>query len=91
MKAGWLTFVSLASLAGLAGCVAEVEAPDDDYPDDLVDTSTASYAIDSHVTHAGVNSGEILGYLTGRSRGFSGEVAEKLARAARVRVEDMFK
>jgi hypothetical protein len=40
---------------------------------------------------AGVNSGEILGYLTGRSRGFSGEVAEKLARAARVRVEDMFK
>ncbi len=40
---------------------------------------------------AGVNSGEILGYLTGRSRGFSGEVAEKLARAAKVRVEDMFK
>jgi hypothetical protein len=40
---------------------------------------------------AGVSSGEILGYLTGRSRGFSGEVAEKLARAAKVRVEDMFK
>ena len=40
---------------------------------------------------AGVASGEILGYLTGRSRGFSSEVAEKLARAARVRVEDMFK
>jgi pimeloyl-ACP methyl ester carboxylesterase len=40
---------------------------------------------------AGVASGEILGYLTGRSRGFSGEVAEKLARAAKVRVEDMFK
>jgi cyclic pyranopterin monophosphate synthase len=39
---------------------------------------------------AGVPSGEILGYLTGRSRGFSSEVAEKLARAARVRVEDMF-
>jgi cyclic pyranopterin monophosphate synthase len=39
---------------------------------------------------AGVASGEILGYLTGRSRGFSPEVAEKLARAARVRVEDMF-
>ena len=39
---------------------------------------------------AGVASGEILGYLTGRSRGFSSEVAEKLARAARVRVEDMF-
>jgi len=40
---------------------------------------------------AGVSSGEILGYLTGRSRGFSGETAEKLARAAKVRVEDMFK
>lgn len=40
---------------------------------------------------AGVAPGEILGFLTGRSRGFSGEVAEKLARAARVRVEDMFK
>ena len=39
---------------------------------------------------AGVASGEILGYLTGRSRGFSSEVAEKLARAARVRIEDMF-
>jgi cyclic pyranopterin phosphate synthase len=40
---------------------------------------------------AGVASGEILGFLTGRSRGFSAEVAEKLARAAKVRVEDMFK
>ena len=39
---------------------------------------------------AGVASGEILGYLTGRSRGFSADVAEKLARAAKVRVEDMF-
>ena len=39
---------------------------------------------------AGVASGEILGYLTGRSRGFSAEVAEKLARAARVSVEEMF-
>ena len=39
---------------------------------------------------AGVASGEILGYLTGRSRGFSPDIAEKLARAARVRVEDMF-
>jgi cyclic pyranopterin phosphate synthase len=39
---------------------------------------------------AGIHSGEILGYLTGRSRGFSREVAEKLARAAKVRVEDMF-
>jgi hypothetical protein len=40
---------------------------------------------------AGVSSGEILGYLTGRSRGLEGDVAEKLARAAKVRVEDMFK
>jgi cyclic pyranopterin phosphate synthase len=40
---------------------------------------------------AGVHSGEILGFLTGRSRGFSAEVAEKLARAAKVRVEDLFK
>jgi hypothetical protein len=40
---------------------------------------------------AGVPSGEILGYLTGRSRGFSDETAEKLARAAKVRVADMFK
>ena len=39
---------------------------------------------------AGVASGEILGFLTGRSRGFSHDVAEKLARAAKVRVEDMF-
>jgi cyclic pyranopterin phosphate synthase len=39
---------------------------------------------------AGVPSGEILGYLTGRSRGFSPGVTEKLARAARARVEDMF-
>ena len=40
---------------------------------------------------AGVHSGEILGFLTGRARGFSGDVAEKLARAAKVTVEDMFK
>jgi hypothetical protein len=40
---------------------------------------------------AGVSSGEILGFLTGRSRGFSDGVAEKLAMVARVRVEDMFK
>jgi hypothetical protein len=39
---------------------------------------------------AGVSSGEILGFLTGRSRGFSEGVAENLARAAKVRVEDMF-
>lgn len=40
---------------------------------------------------AGVPYGEILGYLTGRSRGFSNDVAEKLARAAKCRVEDMFR
>ena len=40
---------------------------------------------------AGVSSGEIWGYLPGRSRGFSGDVAEKLARAAKVGVEDMFR
>jgi len=40
---------------------------------------------------AGIASGEILSFLTGRSRGFSPEVAEKLARAAKVHVEDMFK
>ena len=39
---------------------------------------------------AGVSSGEILGFLTGRSRGFSQEVAEKLARAARAQIDDMF-
>lgn len=40
---------------------------------------------------AGIASGEILGFLTGRSRGLTPGAAEKLARAARVRVEDMFK
>jgi cyclic pyranopterin phosphate synthase len=40
---------------------------------------------------AGIASGEILSFLTGRSRGLSPDVAEKLARAAKVRVEDMFK
>lgn len=40
---------------------------------------------------AGVAPAEILAFLTGRSRGFSADVAEKLARAARVRTEDMFK
>jgi cyclic pyranopterin phosphate synthase len=39
---------------------------------------------------AGVPSGEILGFLGGRSRGFSREVAEKLARAARAEIDDMF-
>lgn len=40
---------------------------------------------------AGVASGEILSFLTGRSRGLSPDVAEKLARAAKTRIEDMFK
>ena len=40
---------------------------------------------------AGVRLGEIMGYLTVRSRGFSADTAEKLARAAKVRVEDMFR
>jgi cyclic pyranopterin monophosphate synthase len=40
---------------------------------------------------AGIASGEILSFLTGRSRGLSPDVAEKLARAAKVRVEDMFR
>ena len=40
---------------------------------------------------AGVPSGEILGFLTGRARGFSGDVAEKLARVAKVSVEEMFR
>jgi hypothetical protein len=40
---------------------------------------------------AGVPSGEILAFLTGRSRGFSAGVAEKLAHAAKVRVEDLFR
>jgi cyclic pyranopterin phosphate synthase len=40
---------------------------------------------------AGITSGEILSFLTGRSRGLSPDAAEKLARAAKVRVEDMFK
>jgi cyclic pyranopterin phosphate synthase len=40
---------------------------------------------------AGIASGEILSFLTGRSRGLAPDAAEKLARAAKVRVEDMFK
>ena len=40
---------------------------------------------------AGISSGEILGFLTGRSRGLSAGVAEKLAAVARVQVEDMFR
>jgi cyclic pyranopterin phosphate synthase len=40
---------------------------------------------------AGIASGEILSFLTGRSRGLSPDTAEKLARAAKVLVEDMFR
>jgi hypothetical protein len=39
---------------------------------------------------AGVPAAQIYSFLTGRSRGLPRETAEKLARAARVRVEDMF-
>jgi cyclic pyranopterin phosphate synthase len=39
---------------------------------------------------AGVPLGEIMGYLTGQSRGFSQATLEKLAKAARVSPEDMF-
>ena len=35
--------------------------------------------------------GEIMAFLNGRSRGFSPGVADKLARAAKVRPDDMFK
>jgi cyclic pyranopterin phosphate synthase len=40
---------------------------------------------------AGVPMGEIMGYLTGRTRGFSQATLEKLAKAARVASEDMFR
>ncbi len=40
---------------------------------------------------AGVPAGQIYSFLTGRSRGLSADVAERLARAAHVRVEDMFR
>ena len=40
---------------------------------------------------AGIASGEILGFLTGRSRNLAPDAAEKLARAANARVEDLFK
>ena len=40
---------------------------------------------------AGVPSGQILAFLTGKSRAIPNEIAEKLARAARSRVEDMFR
>jgi cyclic pyranopterin phosphate synthase len=40
---------------------------------------------------ARVPAAEILAYLTGQSRAISAETAKKLAKAAKVRVEDMFK
>ncbi len=39
---------------------------------------------------AGVPASQIYSYLTGRSRGLAQDVVERLARAARVRIEDMF-
>jgi cyclic pyranopterin phosphate synthase len=41
--------------------------------------------------NAGVPPSQIYAFLTGRSRAMTSDVAEKLARAARVRVEDMFR
>ncbi len=40
---------------------------------------------------AGVPAAQIYAYLTGRARTLPGETAERLARAARVRVEDLFR
>lgn len=40
---------------------------------------------------AGVPPAQIYSYLTGRSRGLSSEMVERLARAARVRAEDLFR
>jgi cyclic pyranopterin phosphate synthase len=40
---------------------------------------------------AGVPAAQIYAFLTGRSRGLTRDAAERLARAAQVRVEDMFK
>ena len=40
---------------------------------------------------AGVAATQILSYLTGQSQSLSNETAKKLARAAKVRVEDMFR
>jgi predicted transcriptional regulator len=39
---------------------------------------------------AGVPASVIYSFLTGRSGGMAGDAAEKLAKAAHVRVEDMF-
>jgi cyclic pyranopterin phosphate synthase len=40
---------------------------------------------------AGVPAAEIYAFLTGKTRAMPGDVAEKLARAARARVDDMFR
>ena len=45
----------------------------------------------SWAKEAGVPMGEIMGYLTGQSRGFSQATLEKLARAAKVAPDDMFR
>jgi cyclic pyranopterin phosphate synthase len=55
-----------------------------------------AFMVDRHLRatewakQAGVSPSVIYSYLTGRSRSLTGEAAEKLARAARTRVEDMF-
>jgi cyclic pyranopterin phosphate synthase len=45
----------------------------------------------SWAKEAGVPMGEIMGYLTGQSRGFSQATLEKLAKAAKVSPDDMFR
>ena len=40
---------------------------------------------------AGVPTGEVLGYLTGQSRSLSDTTAAKLAKAAKVAPDDMFR
>ena len=40
---------------------------------------------------AGIPMGEIMAFLSGRARSISSEAADKLARAAKVRADDMFK
>jgi cyclic pyranopterin phosphate synthase len=40
---------------------------------------------------AGVSPSQIYAYLTGRARAIPGDVAERLAKAAKVRIEDMFR
>jgi hypothetical protein len=76
----------------LMGEVSAPAAPPDDHRDAFRRFMTSHrLRPTTWAKDAGIATGEIMGYLTGRSRGLSGDVAEKLARAAKVRVEDMFK